>query len=515
MKSLINSTAIAFLLSSTAGFADITAEDAWNGLTAYYRALGATVDATGTRNGDTLNISDLKITMNLPAIFFPDGGAGSVVFSTTGFDLTENGDGTVAFHTPETMPVAIALTLPGDQFSTVNLEMHISGENAVFSGDPDNFTVAYSADSYTATLVDFSSQDAPPESISGHFLMERMNSTSTFHTGDWFDLEQDFSVGTMQMGYLVEFPDGKGKIDSSATYDEYDTHFQVRLPKDGIDFSQLATLLRDGLMLELEYSVGAMTSLQDLVMVGGPGMHQEITAESAIVKLDLSKVGAGLDVHADNYDFNMSPGGQPSPSLFPIKGVIEKMGATFLVPLLKSDADQDFHLGYDLRGITVRDEIWAMADPAGGFPHTPARLTFDLTGKIQLAHDLANFEEMKKLVEAGSPPGEVHSVALDNLNIAAVGATLTGAAAFTLDNSDMVTFPGFPALDGSAQVELTGANALLDTLTKLGLVPDDQAMGARMMMGIFMKAGEGDDTLTSKIDVSPDGKVFANGQRLK
>jgi hypothetical protein len=49
----------------------------------------------------------------------------------------------------------------------------------------------------------------------------------------------------------------------------------------------------------------------------------------------------------------------------------------------------------------------------------------------------------------------------------------------------------------------------------MGLVPEDQAMAARMMLGLFARPGDGPDTLTSKIEVKGDGAILANGQRLQ
>jgi hypothetical protein len=50
----------------------------------------------------------------------------------------------------------------------------------------------------------------------------------------------------------------------------------------------------------------------------------------------------------------------------------------------------------------------------------------------------------------------------------------------------------------------------------MGLLPEDQAMGARMMMGMFARPGDGEDTLVSKIEVDgASGSISANGQRLK
>jgi len=72
-----------------------------------------------------------------------------------------------------------------------------------------------------------------------------------------------------------------------------------------------------------------------------------------------------------------------------------------------------------------------------------------------------------------------------------------------------------PAPDGSIDLRLTGANTLIDKLVEMGLVQDDQAMSARMAMGMVLKSAEGEDALEGTIAVTPDGKVIANGQRLR
>jgi hypothetical protein len=62
---------------------------------------------------------------------------------------------------------------------------------------------------------------------------------------------------------------------------------------------------------------------------------------------------------------------------------------------------------------------------------------------------------------------------------------------------------------------LRGGNALLDTLVSMGLVPEQEAAGARMMMGLFAVAGAEPDTLNSTIEVQGNGQIFANGQRIQ
>ena len=49
----------------------------------------------------------------------------------------------------------------------------------------------------------------------------------------------------------------------------------------------------------------------------------------------------------------------------------------------------------------------------------------------------------------------------------------------------------------------------------MGLIPEDQAVGARLMLGLFARPGDGPDTLVSTIEMKEDGSILANGQRIR
>lgn len=111
-------------------------------------------------------------------------------------------------------------------------------------------------------------------------------------------------------------------------------------------------------------------------------------------------------------------------------------------------------------------------------------------------------------------PYELESATIETLNIAVAGAQIVGEGDFTFDNSDMTTFAPMPAPDGEAKIEISGLNALLDDLVAAGLVPQDQVMGPRMMMGMFMR-NTGDDQMETTLEVSPNGEVKVNGNRVR
>ena len=102
------------------------------------------------------------------------------------------------------------------------------------------------------------------------------------------------------------------------------------------------------------------------------------------------------------------------------------------------------------------------------------------------------------------------------MSATAIAADTFIVAEFTFDNDNLETFDGLPAPTGEIDLTLVGGNALLDTLVAMGIVPEDQAMGARMMMGLFMRPGDGEDELVTKIEVDgATGAISANGQRLQ
>ena len=83
-----------------------------------------------------------------------------------------------------------------------------------------------------------------------------------------------------------------------------------------------------------------------------------------------------------------------------------------------------------------------------------------------------------------------------------------------VDNSDMTTYDGMPAPTGKLDLKLVGGNALLDKLVALGVVSQDEAMGARMMVAMFAKSSGGGDELTSQLEFK-DKHFYANGQQLQ
>jgi hypothetical protein len=124
-----------------------------------------------------------------------------------------------------------------------------------------------------------------------------------------------------------------------------------------------------------------------------------------------------------------------------------------------------------------------------------------------------NTEQAMEMGEVGMP-AELTALTLNDLSLKIGGAELAAKGDFTFDNTDLATFDGFPRPTGKVTANLRGANALIDDLVEIGIVPADQAMMGRMMMGMFATP-VGDDELTSTLEVKGSGSVIANGQKIR
>ena len=161
--------------------------------------------------------------------------------------------------------------------------------------------------------------------------------------------------------------------------------------------------------------------------------------------------------------------------------------------------------------LKVSDALWSMIDATGALPHDPATLIIDTKGTATLTADLTDKAAMDAM--GGNPPGQLNSFDVNQLNLKVAGAELKGQGSFTFDNTDMTSVPGFPAPTGTLDLIATGVNGLIDKLVTMGLVPQDQAMQGKMMMGMFAKPGDGPDTLISAIEFK-DKKMTINGMEM-
>lgn len=496
-----SSAIISLGLSASVAWADVTADEIWSNWKDMVTSYGMTLSAgSEDRAGGTLTVSGLNMSLTGPEGQMFNSMIDEVVFA-------ERGDGTVEITVSPTYSVAFEVT--GDDGENVSGKASISqsGLTMIASRDGDTTSYNYLAASLRVGMDELTVDgEAMPFAL--EMTMAGIKGTSNLTEGVPRRVSGDLDAEALDVTIDVSDPEGSGRFQMTAAMTGIESRSDGTIASLAA-FDDLAALLKSGFSTESEFShSGAEYSVR-------------FSEDAETFNLDSSSQGGGLHIALGEQGMSYGTRSEgieiaASGSEIPFPQVEVAMGeyaGEVTLPLLKSDEPQDFGFLFKLVDLQVSDMIWGMFDPAGMLPHDPATLIVDIDGK---ANWLIEITDPEVAEAAGDEiPAALHSLDVTELKLAAVGAEVTGEGGFTFNNDDLQTFDGLPAPSGAIDVKMVGINGLLDRLTQMGLLPEEQAMGARMMLGLFARPGPGEDTLTSRIEITEDGQVVANGQRLR
>lgn len=481
--------------------ADLTAQQVWTDWRDYLSGFGYEVTAREQMAGDTLILRDVTLGTRLPEEDL------SLRMTLDTMRLTQTGDGSVAVAFPSRMPMVI----DGGPGTSARIDYTASGFDMVVSGRPDALIYDYSAAEMAMTLASLTESGAELDIGAARFGLTDMQGKTAVARGDSLrTTAQDLRAGALAYDVDITDPEGERLVFSGGMSDvvfegkgatplQFDSGDMTAMLAAGLDVSGRITY-RDG---ALEYRVTDADG-------------DEITGQNSS---DSGTLGFGMNADGLHYDAgarNQSIAAITAELPLPLMLEMAEMGFALSMPVTGRAQVQDFALSFRLDDLVLPDMLWGMFDPRQMLPRDPATLILDLVGKGRLLADLMDPEGMEDMEDMDGPlPAELHALTLNDLTLSLAGASLSGLGAFTFDNSDLTSFEGFPAPQGALDLRLEGANALLDTLIGMGMIPEEDAMGVRMMMGIFAVPQEGEDTLTSHIEVNDQGQVLANGQRLR
>lgn len=489
----------ALILGASAAQADVTPQQVWDNWLEQMQPYGYDISVTETQQGNDLAISDMVMTIDMPE------DEGSVIVSMPGFTFIDNGDGTVGLDMPSSYPINVKIDGEYDQ-GNVQVDYNTTGLTMTVSGEPDAMRYDYSAASIEASLaalevegeaIDLGMVKATLINVSG----DSMIAGNMLMTSD-----QKFSADQIQFTVDVSDPEGSGEyIKVNAAFNDLAFDGNASIPKD-MDPEDIAKMLALGFAYGGEFSHQGGEANFDIDMDGDKLAGQQ-SSGSGSFSMSMNEEAFALSMNATDGKATMQVPDLP----FPVSYEMGETGIDFVIPIAMNDEEQDFKAAITLGDFSMADMLWSIFDPTEQLPRDPATISFDVTGKVKL---LANIFDPES-IDLMAAPGELHAVNLNDITIRAVGAELTGQGAFTFDNSDLASFDGMPRPEGSAELFLTGGNALMDKAVAMGLASEEDVMGARMMMGMFTVPGEGEDSLKSKIEVNAEGHVLANGMRLK
>lgn len=511
--------------------ADVTPAQVWDDLQATYKGYGYDVTGTVEDTGGTLTVRDAVFstggeggatTISIPQLSFRETGDARVRMVIEGdlaLDSTvmvpapaedepadapaEGADGTAADTPPA--PEMVEMTTTGT--------IRVPGNETVVSGAPGDMVYDFR---YPSLAFDLR---MPVDPESG----ETMPVTGTL--GDVAGTQRRAGTAGAETSFDVTASEATMEVaaaDPGATADGGTATVRTRLsdltgsgtartPSQDFDLgTQMAEALASGLDFRGSFGFGAGEIAFDFRNKTDAGEDESgngtVTLGAGTAALQLSAQGLGYKGEVADSKAEMTV----SSLSFPVSYAADRTGFDLLIPVSKADAAQPFRFAYALEGLTFADEIWNQFDPENRLPRDPASLTVDLSGDAMVTENL--FDPMTAQDDGATPPEApfapktlaVNKVALD---AAGARADITGALDFG-DN------PNEPV--GKLNGTFAGVNGLMDKLVAMGLVPQEQAMGLRMMLAMFAKPVEGNpDQLTSEIEFREGGSIFANGQQVR
>ena len=542
------------LLASPAN-ADLTAEevlaDQLNLLSGY-----GLIEMTTT--GTTAHSGGLDIDGFLGTHTSDDGD--EVQIRIGGVELIEQRDGSVRVVYPERLQVTVVSTEDGEP-KEAGMTIVLEDMSHVVSGSAQDIQHDISFDK--ASLADFI-MIPPAEELDNFdftFAVIDVDTTLNFVDGDVQKRSFQFDVGAFRMAVATILPDGIdrlraalpndqtsefesvdmaidlknaagafGYVDGEVPQHTLDVRFdlfdwQQSMQAEGIDGMEFNMAAEDfALNYDIALSIEAMErSFADALKQGqqasgalsytSMSYDLDVKAPEGPVRM-LSSNGRtqgqfGLDSSGIRFTSSsadtVAEFSGPMDEDFPLGQIGYKIRSgvfDMVMPILPSDGTQPFALKLSIEGLETAEDLWALLDPKQRLPRDPVDLVIDLEGQAVVTSDV--FADDTQL------PFQDFEITLNTLRFAIAGAVLTGNGSVT-DTST----PGKPSGVGTLNTQLTGANTLLDTLVDMGLLPSEQAMAARMALGVIARAGDGPDTLVSTIEVQEDGAILANGQRIK
>ncbi|WP_291728995.1 DUF2125 domain-containing protein [Leisingera sp. F5] len=492
------------VVSAQGALADLSAQDVWADWKAYLTSTGYTVSGTEAVSGSTLTISDVSMVMPIPE----EDGSGTVSFPEIQF--VENGDGTVNVLLPAEFPMGFKFSGEGESFAGKLIYAH-DGTPMKVSGDAESMSYDYSSSKVTMTLDGLTAdgEAVPADVAKVQIVMNDVATKTDMKIAGARKYDQTLTASSLSYDMGFNDPESNGTGSFKGALQGLNFTGTSTVPA-GLEGPDMAALLEAGFAFDGTFTFtggnGAVSGVD-----GSENFAMESNSQGGSIAVAMDKQHLTYDVSQIGTNVNISGSEIP----FPLALSMAETGFKLMMPLAKSEEEQDFALGITLRDFAVPDMLWGMVDPTGQLPHDPATVVLDLAGKGKVLFDLFDPEAMESVESGEEQPGELNALTVKQLQVTAAGAELTGTGDFTFNNEDLVSFDGMPAPSGEADLKLTGANTLIDKLIGMGLMSDSDAMGARMMMGMLAVPGEGEDTLTSKIAISEDGQIHANGQRIK
>jgi len=486
-------------------FADVTAVQVFEDWKEYLQSTGYTISATEVVEGGTVTVNDLKLTVPL------EDGAPPLMMETGPLTFVQDG-ADVRIVMPAEMPLNLS-TAPNSAGAdpwAMRFLLKQSGHSNVVSGVPEQMTYTTAVETLELNLVELVTDGDSFGADNARINMSASDLRSK--TVMTVDAVRNYAQtgGVAKLDYDIFLHNPKEDVKLTFKGETSDVRFDglTDVPNSVADSADMSAMLAAGFSLAGSFSYGAGNMQFDVQQPSDGTIAASTSSDGGRLAVNMGSTALGYEVEQNNLQMVISSGDLP----FPVNFSMAQAGLNLAMPIAQSDEAQDFAFGINLSEFVMADLLWSIFDPSGQLPRDPASVQLDLSGTAKMLIDLM---DTAAVTGASSQLGALETLQIEKLLLDAVGAKVEGTGDFTFDNADQTTYPGMPKPVGAVNIAISGANALMDKLVAMGLLPEQQAMGARMMMGLFAVPGDAPDTLKSTVEFNEAGQILANGQRIK
>ncbi|MDB6178139.1 DUF2125 domain-containing protein [Paracoccus sp. Z330] len=518
-RSLATSS-LALIAGASPLLAEVSPAEVWENLDRYYSDMGYQV-TTGSRDeaGSTLTLTDVEVASK--------GEAEEVTIAIPKMTLQETGDAKVRTVIEGEVTANMTTHIEGQDDVSAQAVIAMPSNEMLSSGDADDMLheLTYPSVTITARFDEVDDPDAAEMPVT--VTLNDMTGEYRSRAGDGAESTYDMAVAGLDL--VLSLADngteetGAGSVNAKAHIDGLEMAGLMIAPTGQFNMADQAhEALKSGMSVEGKVTMGAITGDMQFAGTDADGNPQSgaaaIQTEKSEIALRMSQEGISYGGSAQGSTAELTSDDLP----FPISYAIENASANVVFPVSKSDEPQPYHLTYELSGLTLAEGIWNLFDPEGQLSREPASLMIDLEGLAQMREDLLDpefgqrmSEEMAAIEEGAAPPAQMpvpfqpQTVKINKLALDAVGAQANVSGDLTIPE-------GAAQPVGEVTGTFTGLNGLLEVLANMGVMPQEQLMGARMMIAMFARPAEGNpDQLQTAIEFREDGSIFANGQQVK
>ncbi len=531
-RTLATST-IALIAGAAPLFAEVTPSQVWENLTDYYNRIGYEV-VVGQENdgGDTLTLGDVVIkspenedyTTNIliPKVTLQQTGDANV---RTVFDGDITADFTSPMPDADDMEVSMVIAMPGNEM--------------ISSGTPEDLRHDFTYPTMTLS-VNFG-ELAEGVEMPLNISLTDLAGTQTTKLTEGTESVYDMTAAKLTAEFAADQPpseDGTpqdGRIEGSFDVTDMVMKGSMITPAGEVDLTNdMTAALTAGLFTDGTFSSGPIAGSFHFSGQNPEGQPEEasgsFSAENSELVMELSEKGFSYSGNSGRTEAEVNVSSLP----FPITYAADSASGAMAIPVLQSDTPQPFKFAYELAGLTLSDEIWDLFDADQQLPRDPASLAIDLDGDLLVNDNLFDPDFGQTLTEQadgeqadgddatgdaladGADGTDVQDMPFvpQTLRIAKLALDAVGVTADVTGELDLSQNPQEPV--GTIEGNFTGVSGLIDKLIAMGAIPQEQAMGIRMMLAMFAKPVNDDpDNLRTELEFREGGSIFANGQQVK